>query len=268
MSFKDNLIKKIRIDTLSKKAIASIGTPDSGRKIDKKVISNLLEMASYTLKKERDLELFLSPVEQAKKKILVLDNELAIYNTTVQDVVLRKSPYVKEMLNIKNIIKILNDSDVLVSKRDISIKSIQKECIEKLDLSFKDSDIDSIAKDGIASLENKAVDGVLEAITFFSEILDYTSLPQNVIYINHTRIVGSLNKDSTGDIYSGDIYYSPVIIYGIADNVIRLIDSRINIKDKEQIEFIRNVAAGKKSATLEGESVFLCMSKYCKILAK
>ena len=263
MSFKDNLIKKIRIDTLSKKAIASIGTPDSGRKIDKKIISNLLEMASYTLKKERDLELFLSPVEQAKRKILVLDNELAIYNTTVQDVVLRKSPYVKEMLNIRNVIKILNDSDVLISKRDISIKSIQEECIEKLNLSFKDSDIDSIAKDGMASLKKEAVDGVLEAVTFFSEILDYTSLPQNVIYINHTRIIGSLIKDTTGD-----TYYSPVIIYGIADNAIRLIDSRINIKDKEQIEFIRNVAAGKKPATLEGESVFLCLSKYCKILTK
>ncbi len=263
MSFKDNLIKKIKIDTLSKKAIASIGTPDSGRKIDKKVISNLLEMASYTLKKERDLELFLSPVEQAKRKILVLDNELAIYSTTIEDVVLRKSPYVKEMLNIRNVIKILNDSDVLVSKRDISIKSIQKECIEKLDLSFKDSDIDGIAKDGIASLEKEDVDGVLEAVTFFSEILGYTSLPQNVIYINHTRMVGSLSGDT-----AGDICYSPVIIYGIADNIIRLIDSRIDLKDKEQIEFIRNVAAGKKPATFEGDSVFICLSKYCKILNK
>jgi hypothetical protein len=35
MSFKENLLKKIRIDKMTKIVLNSIGPPDSGRKVDK-----------------------------------------------------------------------------------------------------------------------------------------------------------------------------------------------------------------------------------------
>ena len=38
MSFKENLLKKIKIDNMAKKALASIGPADSGLKIDKEIM--------------------------------------------------------------------------------------------------------------------------------------------------------------------------------------------------------------------------------------
>ena len=52
MSFKANLLKKIRIDTLANKAISSFGPPDSGMRIDKDAMASLLEMSEYTHKKK------------------------------------------------------------------------------------------------------------------------------------------------------------------------------------------------------------------------
>ena len=79
---------------------------------------SLLEMSPYRYQKERDLDLFIEKIDGQPDNILVLDNELPIYRTTVEDVVIRKSPYTKEMLRIGNIIKILRDSDVKISRRE------------------------------------------------------------------------------------------------------------------------------------------------------
>jgi len=92
--------------------------------------------------------LYYKESNEEKRSILVLDNDLSIYHTTIDDVVLRKSPYVKEMVSIKNVIKILNDGDVVVSKKEESVKAIQKECIDMLDLSFDENDLAEIEKSG------------------------------------------------------------------------------------------------------------------------
>ena len=76
-----------------------------------------------------DLDLFVDPEDAS---ILVLDNELPIYKTTIEDVLIRKSPYTKEMLNIRNIIKILKDSDVKISRKEASVKRVQKKSVDLL----------------------------------------------------------------------------------------------------------------------------------------
>jgi len=75
MSFKKNILKKIKINKTARQVIVSIGPPDSGRKIDKDAMRRLLEMSPYTHRKERDLDLYLEDTAQEKKKILVLDND-------------------------------------------------------------------------------------------------------------------------------------------------------------------------------------------------
>jgi len=107
MSFKENLLKKIRIDKLADQIISTIGPIDSEKKVDKQAMRTLIEMAPYEMRKERDLELYIKKNgPEEKKRILVLDNDLSIYHTNMEDVALRKSPTVKEMVSIKNIIKI------------------------------------------------------------------------------------------------------------------------------------------------------------------
>jgi len=47
MSFKDNLLKKLRINQLSRTVLASIGSAESGLKIDKDAMRSLLELSPY-----------------------------------------------------------------------------------------------------------------------------------------------------------------------------------------------------------------------------
>ena len=173
MSFKQNLLTKLKINRLAAKVIDSIGPVESGSKVDKDAMRSLLELSPYKYQKSRDLDLYIENINQEKSKVFVLDNELPIYDTTIDDVTIRKSPLIGEMVKIRNIIKILKDSDVKLSRKEESVKAIQKECIDQLDLSFNESDIDEIAKDGQAALERDHPDGVTECLELFAEVLNY-----------------------------------------------------------------------------------------------
>ncbi len=255
MSFKENLLKKIEIDKMAKTVLSSIGPIGSGRKVDKETMRRLLEMSPYKFRRERDLDLYIQQVDEEIGKILVLDNDLAIYNTTPEDVVLRKSPIIKEMLSIRNIIKILSDSDVVVSKKEESVETIRKECIEPLDLSFEESDIEEIEKDGSASLERGYTEGVIESLSLFTELLGYSPAPK-VFKISNHKIIGALTKKE-----SGEIMFGPIVIYNMIHNYIKLIDDKIGSFDKEKIEYMHEVASGKEKASGEGAYVFEYLKK-------
>ncbi|HUV77632.1 MAG TPA: hypothetical protein VMW06_06200 [Desulfobacterales bacterium] len=250
MSFKENLLKKIEIDKMAEQVIASMGPPDSGRKIDKKIMRSLLETTDYTYKRKRDLDLYIEDVDAEKTRILVLDNDLAVYNTSIYDVAMRKSPTVKEMMNPYNIIKILKDTDVVMSKKAVSVSTIQKECIAKLNLFFDASDIDEIAKEGLASLGKEYTDGVIESLDLFAEILNYSVAPK-AFRIRHNKIVGALTQKE-----SGEDLFGPMVLYSMIHNTLKLIDEQIGGFDKGKIEFFQQVAGGMQKASAEGPDVF------------
>jgi tRNA uridine 5-carbamoylmethylation protein Kti12 len=255
MSFKENLLQKINIDKMAKQVIASIGPAESGRKVDKKTMRNLLEMAAYTFRRKRDLDLFIEDVDTEKTRILVLDNDLAIYHTTVYDVAMRKTPTVKEMMNPFNVIKILKDTDVVISKKEESVKTIQKECIDRLDLSYNESDLDEIAGDGAASLEREYADGVIESIDLFAEILGYRT-PPKAFRISHHKIIGALRQKE-----SGEVLFGPMVLYSMMHNSLKLIEQQTGSFDREKIEFIQDVVTGKTQASSEGPLVFEYLKK-------
>ena len=250
MSFKENLLTKLKIDNLTHNVIASIGPVESGSKVDKDAMRSLLEMSPYQHQKVRDLDLYVADFDQAQKKIFVLDNELPIYQTTIDDVVMRKSPLIKEMVKIRNIIKILKDTDVKLSRKDESVKAIQKECIDQLDLSFTESDIDAIARDGQASLERDYADGVIECLDLFAELLDYQPAPK-AFQLGRHKIMGALTPRD-----GGEALYGPMTIYSLIHGTLKLIDEQISSFDKTKIELVQQVAAGKQKAAVEGPDVF------------
>jgi hypothetical protein len=255
MSFKENLLQKINIDKMANQVIASIGPVESGRKVDKKTMRNLLEMASYTYKRKRDLDLFIEDVDAEKTRIVVLDNDLAIYHTTVYDVAMRKTPTVKEMMNPFNVVKILKDTDVVISKKEETVKTIQKECIDRLDLSYDESDLDEIVKDGTASLEREYADGVMESMDLFAEILGF-SAPPKPFKMAHHKIMGALTQKP-----SGEVLFGPIVLYSIIHNSLKLIETQAESYDREKIEFIQKVASGKEQASSEGPLVFDYLKK-------
>jgi len=114
MSFKENLKNKIRIERLTQRVSQSVGTSSASKKINKQEMRELLSLSPFVLEKSRDLELYVRKLDEKEREVLVLDNELPLYGrTSVDDVALRRSPELREMVSIRNIIKILNDSDIL-----------------------------------------------------------------------------------------------------------------------------------------------------------
>ena len=53
MSFKENLLNKMKINRLARKVLTSFGPPESGSKIDKEAMRSLLEMSPYRYHRER-----------------------------------------------------------------------------------------------------------------------------------------------------------------------------------------------------------------------
>lgn len=250
MSFKENLLKKIRINDLSRKVSDSLASAGEVKKVDKRAMRELLDIAGYDKREERDLELYLRDGTAEKTDIIVLDNELPTYATTVADVALRKSPTVKEMLNIGNAIKILNDKDVVKRKKDETVGAVRAECLETVDLSFTEADIDEIRGDGAASLENGYGDGVVEALALFGEILVMDASP-HPFRVSHGEVRG-IKRATT----AGDFSLEPVIIYDRVHNELKLIDAGLRSTNKEDLERFQNVAKGKASPDMEGEAVF------------
>jgi hypothetical protein len=255
MSFKENLLKKIQINKLSRKVLQTIGPAESGLKIDKEAMRNLLEIGPYQYRKERDLDLYLEQPDEGQSIILVLDNELPIYKTTVEDVLIRKSPYTKEMLNIRNIIKILKDSDVKISRKEASVEIVQKKCLDRLDLNFKESDITAMAKEGSDSLENGYTDGVMESLSLFSELLGYRP-PPRAFRVPHHEIFGALSEKA-----SPEFLYGPVVALSQIDNSLRMIKDQVSNMDKIKIDYFQKVIQGKEKADVEGTEVFRYLKK-------
>jgi hypothetical protein len=250
MSFKENLLKKIEIDQLAKKVIESIGPSGSDQKADRETMRRLIKMGPHEFQKQRDLELFILDLDGAGKKILVLDSELPIYASQVEDVVLRKSPTLKEMLSIRNAIKILNDNDVKLWTKENSVRKVWGTLISRIDLSFCDSDIEDIERDGITSLERGYMEGVLQSLTLFAELLEYASAPKP-LDISQCLILGKPCQKS-----SGEKALMPVLIYNRIRNSLWWIEGPVGVLDKEKIEEMHQIASGRKKGEAEGSEVF------------
>ena len=250
MAYKDNLLKKIEIDRLVRTIAGAIGPVDSGKRIDKAELGQLMTFFPWTRRQERDMTLFLETDGPGKTRILVLDNDLTIFDTTVDDVALRKSPTVKEMVSIRNAIKILNDKDVVTSKKEASLKIIQALCIGELDLNFTTADIDGIAREGVASLGNGYAPGVQESLMLLAELLGLTPAPK-AFALNHHDIYGHVGQKPGGETTLG-----PLVMFSQVHNTLTCLESPLSSRDKGRFDTLKAVAAGDAESAASGPAVF------------
>jgi hypothetical protein len=246
MGFKQNLMQKMEIDTLALAIKQSWGPPGSGGRVDKQQLRRLLQRGPFEQRQERDLEIYLIEGSFADGKILVLDNEVAIYQTNATDVVLRKSPTVKEMISIRNIIKILNDTDVVVSKKEASVDFLQRVCIGALDLSYNTEDIAHLRREGVVSLETADATGVMECLTLFKEILAY-AWAGRPFAVPETTIMGTLTAKG-----GGQHLFGPFVCYRRQTNQLVAEENRYESVDDDQLASYRRIVAGQDAATHEG----------------
>ena len=255
MSFRENLLKKIQINRLVDQIRKTIAPASSEIRLDKDLMRNLLSLSSFEPRQERDLNLYVKKTDDKDPLILVLDNELPIYKTSIEDVVLRKSPYTKEMLSIRNIIKILKDSDVKISRKEASLETVQSDCLAGLDLSYTAKDIESIAYDGAASLESKYPEGVIENLTLFADLAEFQPAPAP-FKSRHHIVFG--DKSSTE---SGAVAFGPFFIYDRIHDCLGLVEESLSTADPEQIEMYRRILEGQDKAPIEGKQVFEYLKK-------
>lgn len=248
MSFKENLLKKIKIDQMRGNVLTSLLTSVNGIKVDKTSMKYLLNEAGLINTRLRNIDMYISDETESDKTVFVLDNELPIYNTSINDVALRKEPTVKEMISIRNAIKILNDSDVVVSRKERSVETVYNKCIDRIDLSFNIDDIKQLEYDGRSAVEWKDSESIIEILSMFSELLDYKPAPGSLSG-EYLRITG---KEHPGD---GKSLFGPVVVYNAADDSVKLINESINLKNRESVDAFKEIVKGGREAFCEGPDV-------------
>ncbi|MDA8139766.1 MAG: hypothetical protein M0036_14040 [Desulfobacteraceae bacterium] len=250
MGFRENLLKKIQINQLSEQVRRSLKPADPPQKIDRAAMQNLLGMSVYTHRHERDLDLYCrEPDASGKQDILVLDNELKLYRTSVADVVLRKSPTVKEMVSIRNAIKILNDKDVVVSSKVDTLEAFRRELIGTLDLSYTQADLDALGQDGREALKNNYADGLIEVLALFSELLGYATAPKP-FQLRHFHVWGKVDTAP-----GGAVQMEPVLLYDQMHHRLKMILTPTSTFDKAAMQRLSQISKDEAKADLEGDAV-------------
>ncbi len=247
MSFKESLKTKMLVDALVRTASPSIGSPGKGRKVDKETIRKLLSLSPFVLENRRGLEIYFRMLEPGIGEVLVLDNELPLYgNTTVYDVVLRRSPELKEMISIRNVIKILNDSDILMCRGRDALRYVRDRVVDLLDLRYQESDIKHLADEGTEALGRADSGAVMETLDLFVEILGYESIPAAVL-VNDYVMFGARH---------GEGGFGPVIMYNDRTNILRLVKQVVAAEDPVTSKVIPAIALGEVEPGAEGYEVF------------
>lgn len=237
MSLKENWLRKMAIDRLSRQAVRSIGPADSERKLDKDAVRQLLDIAGYVHHRERDIDLYLPGPNASLRDILVLDNDLGFYRTDIADIALRKSPTVKEMVSIRNAIKILNDKDVLVSKKADSIERLRKEAIQTLDLKITEAGLDELLADARESLRNRYGEGVEEVLSIAADMLGFAGDPKP-FGLDHHRVIGRVRSETTGE-----AILFPAAAYGRIHNRIIWLRRPVSTADPDAIKRWKTLSA-------------------------
>jgi hypothetical protein len=256
MGFKENLLKKVTIDQLVSRVLKSMGSVESGKRLDRGLMRQLLEMGAYSYRRERDLDLYCQNQSDAKQLILVLDNELKIYHSTVADVCLRKSPTIKEMVSIRNAIKILNDKDVVVSSKTDTVERVRRQLIDAIDLSYTENDIEALAEDGRNALKNNYTEGILETLTLFADLLGYRKAPKPH-QLAHHEIWGHVDNPLAGEWVLG-----PLVAFNLMEARLKMLRGPVNSGDDDALETYRQVASGKAKADWEGPEVWDVLRRF------
>jgi hypothetical protein len=219
MSFQENLLRKIELERLASRVIASMGTEQARHPVDRDAMRSLLELSPYRHQRERDLDLYVKPAEGEQKMILVLDNELPIFRSTIKDVVTRRSPRTLEMWSIRTIRKILVDSDIKMSTREKSVRTVLQDAVAQIDITYTDRDIKNLVREGMAWLAGREAGGVEKILAMFAALLGYRT-PPKISGLTKPYVMEFQSPDPTRKLSSGPWFFTALQTtpcYGLTD---------------------------------------------------
>jgi hypothetical protein len=250
MSFKENLKAKIKLDRLLQKLVSTIREPPGRRWVDKVLTQELLETTDLEHKKFRDLHLYIRPLVGEIMEVVVFDNELPIYHTTLDDVALRKSPYWQEIFSIRNIRKIMNDQDVIISKGKESLKRIHANAMALLDLTYTRDDMALLLEDARSGLERKSIGQIQESLDLFVDLLDFEPLLLDVL--ERDLQVFSRPGHKNGSVPA----FKHLILFDEETLFLGLKKEAFSPESDLDLAWVMQYVRGEKTADLQGIEVF------------
>jgi hypothetical protein len=250
MSFKENLKSKIHLDSILQRLISTIREPPGRRWVDKPLTRELLDKTDFAYKKVRNLQLYIRPREGEIMEVLVSDNELPIYHTTVDDVALRKSPYWQQMFSIRNIKRIMNHQDVMVSTGKDTLKRLHACALARLDLTYTRHDLALLLEDARQGLERKSTQPIQEALDLFFELLDF----QPVFFgaLAPDLLAFARPNPGTGAVPT----FEHLILFNEKTLSLGLKKGAFSPQNDLDLGWIMQYAGGEKTADLQGITVF------------
>jgi len=262
MTFIENLKAKIKADGLLRKLISTMKEPPAKWWVDKALIQELVEMTDLEQKKFRDLHLYIRPLKDEIMEVLVFDNELAIYHTTVADVALRKSPLWQEMISIRNIKKIMNHHDVLVSTGKASLWRLHANALARLDLTYTRDDLKLLLEDARNGLERESIEQIQESLDLFVDLLDFEPLLLDVaegdlqIFARPSQEKGAVPP------------FEHLILFDKGTLSLGLKKGAFSPEDDLDLAWVMQYVQGEKSADLKGMDVFQFLAELALEKAK
>ena len=255
MSFKENLKAKIKLDKLVKKLISTMKEPPGRWWLDKVLAQELLLMTDFVHERVRDLQLYVRPSAGEIMEVLVLDNALPIYRTTVNDVVLRKSPCWHEMVSIRNIRKIMNDKDVIVSKGKASLEKLHTDALALLDLNYTGNDMALLLEDARRGMARKSIKQIQECLGFFFELLNFQ--PLFFGQTDHDLQTFAMAKPDSGNVPT----FEHLILFDERTLLLGMKKSAFSPQRDLDLDWFGEYIRGEKAADLQGMDVFEFLAK-------
>jgi hypothetical protein len=250
MSFKENLKAKIKLDRLYQSLVSTTREPPGRRWLDKELAKELLAMTDFEHKKVRDLHLYIRHLEGEIMEVAVLDNELPIYHTTVDDVTMRKSPYWQQMFSIGNVRKIMNDHDVIASKGKESLKRLHASALALLNLTYTRDDLAPLLEDARRGLEQKSISQIQESLDLLFELLDFQPLSLEAL---EARFQSFARPKPNG---GGVPTFEHLILFDEENLSLGLKKGTFRPQSDLDLAWVMQYARGEGTADLQGIDVF------------
>jgi hypothetical protein len=250
MSFKLNLKTKIKLDNLLKKLLSTIRDKPGRHWLDKGLVRELLGRAGFKKIHVRDIDLYVRPFEGENMEIVVLGNELAIYRTSVDDIALRKSPYWQEVFSIRNIRKIMNDKDILISKGRKSLEILHSNALELLDLACTGDDLMLLQEDGCSGLERQSIIQIRESLDLFVALLNFQ--PVSFGGLTHNLHIYAGIKSNGGNTHT----FEPIIIFDEKSLYLGMKKGPFKLRMDSDLAWLIKHDMKKEQVDLEGIDVF------------
>ncbi|MGE5840905.1 MAG: hypothetical protein ACM335_01415 [Deltaproteobacteria bacterium] len=183
-------------------------------------------------------------------EVVVLDNELPIYHTTVDDVTLRKSPYWQQMFSIRNVKKIMNDHDVIASKGKESLKRLHANALALLDLAYTRDDLALLLEDARRGFEQKSISKIQESLDLFVKLLDFQPLSLDVL---GPRFQSFARRKGDGGVAPG---FEHLVLFDEENLSLGLKKGTFSPQSDSDLGWVMKYARGEETADLQGIDVF------------